>query len=59
MNEGMVMLESRDQGITWKPSTDYVLPNGVTGTQALITASDKTGIWVLTNSGQVWHGMKR
>jgi len=59
MNDGMVLLESRDQGITWKNSTDYAVPSNMTGTRVRMAATDKTGIWMLTNSGQLWHGIKR
>jgi len=53
------ILESRDQGITWKTSADYTLPKALTGTAIRMAANDNTGIWLLTNTGQVWHGMKR
>jgi len=59
MNDGLVLLESRDQGITWKKSTDYAVPSNMTGTRVRMAATDKTGIWLLTNSGQLWHGIKR
>ncbi len=59
MNDHMVLLESRDQGITWKNSTEYAIPSNVTGTRVRMAATDNTGIWVLTNSGQLWHGIKR
>lgn len=59
INDGLTMLESRDQGITWKKSNSYVVPSAMTGTQVRLAASDANGVWLLTNSGQLWHGMKR
>ncbi|MBR1448757.1 MAG: hypothetical protein IJ588_08455 [Prevotella sp.] len=59
LNDGLVMLESRDQGITWKTCSAYPVPSAMTGSRVRMTASDDSGIWLLTNSGQVWHGTKR
>ena len=53
------MLESRDQGITWKPSVDYAIPLDLTGDKVRMAGSNKSGIWVLTDSGELWHGTKR
>lgn len=56
---GKTMRESRDQGITWKTSTGYALPEDLTGSRIRMAANDNAGIWILTDSGQLWHGMKR
>ena len=59
VSDGKNMLESRDQGITWKNSADYALPEDLTGARIRMSANDETGIWILTDSGQLWHGIKR
>lgn len=59
MSASKKMLESRDQGVTWKTSVDYALPEGLTGSKIRMAASDEAGIWLLTDSGQLWQGTKR
>lgn len=59
VSDGKKMLESRDQGITWKPSVDYVLPSDLTGEKVRMAANDETGVWLLTDSGQLWRCIKK
>ena len=51
--------ESRDGGLTWKPSETYAMPEGFdTATSAFAAAADGRGdIWIVcAGSGQVWRG---
>lgn len=55
----MLVLESRDQGITWKTSSQYSLPANVGGTTGRIAADNSGRLWVVTDNGEVWQGNKR
>lgn len=48
---------SRDNGITWKSSGIYMLPDGVRNTQTVFTATTdgQNYLWLVTGS-QVWRG---
>lgn len=48
---------SQDNGITWKSSGTYILPEGVRNTQSVITAATdgQNYLWLVTGS-QVWRG---
>jgi hypothetical protein len=49
---------SRDQGITWKTSSKYTLPNEL-GTNNLSATTDSNGyLWLVgKDTGEVWRGM--
>ena len=49
---------SRDQGITWKTSSKYTLPEGL-GTSNLSATTDDNGyLWLVGNdTGEVWRGL--
>lgn len=49
---------SRDQGITWKTSSKYTLPDGL-GTTNLSAMTDEDGyLWLVGNdTGEVWRGL--
>ena len=49
---------SRDQGITWKPTTKYTFPEGFTaGHQFKVATDGEKAIWLTdTVSGQTWRG---
>lgn len=51
--------ESRDQGITWKTTTKYTLPDEI-GTYNLTATTDADGyIWLVgKDTGEVWRGIK-
>jgi hypothetical protein len=53
------MLQSRDQGITWKTSSVYTLPTGMEGTSVAMAADRQGRLWLVTNAGQVWTGALR
>lgn len=55
----MTMLQSRDQGITWKTATTYALPSALKGTRVAMTADAKGRLWLVTNAGEVWMGTLR
>jgi len=50
------MLKSRDQGISWRKSTDYKLPNGLEGTPIALVSDTAGRLWLLTDTGQLWRG---
>ena len=56
MGKDMVIYQSRDQGITWFRQTAYALPATVQGAAALLAVGGDGALWVVTDSGQVWHG---
>ena len=49
---------SRDQGITWKTSSKYTLPDEL-GTNNLSATTDDDGyLWLVgIDTGEVWRGM--
>lgn len=48
---------SRDQGITWKPSSNYYFPDGFGGTSCKVTVDDEDGLWFTDpESGKTWRG---
>lgn len=53
-----VIYESRDQGITWRESTTYTIPSAVTGDNMTIVADSKNRLWLVTDTGELWKGMK-
>lgn len=56
IGDGMVIYQSRDQGITWRTNSTYDLPSSLTGTAVVMTADAKGQLWLLTNTGQLWRG---
>lgn len=52
----MTMLQSRDQGISWKRNTTYDLPAGLQGTRVTMAVDDSQRLWLLTDTGQLWRG---
>ncbi len=52
----LVMRQSRDQGVTWRTTSDYALPATLTGTRVIMTADTKEQLWLLTDTGQLWKG---
>ena len=53
------MLQSRDQGITWKPVSAYALPSDLEGSLLTMAADTKGRLWIVTDAGQVWQGALR
>ena len=53
------MRMSRDQGISWRITTDYGLPSAVTGEHFSMTTDTQGRLWLMTNSGQLWQGALR
>jgi len=51
----LVVYESLDQGITWRASSDYPLPEGLTGTQVRMAADSQGRLWLISNTGQLWQ----
>jgi len=48
---------SRDQGITWKQSTTYPLPSGITGSQRRLMTDSEGVLWLTcADTGEVWRG---
>jgi hypothetical protein len=49
---------SRDQGITWKTTTKYTLPDAL-GTNNLTAITDDNGyLWLVgKDTGEVWRGL--
>jgi photosystem II stability/assembly factor-like uncharacterized protein len=56
-NDGKIY-QSRDQGITWKATSAYTLPEGLTSNDLSAWADDEY-IWIMGNdTGEVWRGIK-
>ena len=55
----MNLLQSRDQGITWKTSTAYTLPAQAKGTRATIATDSSNRLWLVTDEGELWMGTLR
>ena len=53
------MLQSRDQGITWKPVKAYELPAGLQGSLLTMAADRQGRLWIATDAGQLWQGKLR
>lgn len=53
-----VIYESRDQGITWFASTTYKIPASLTGTCVTMASDSKNRLWLVTDTGELWRGMK-
>ena len=54
-----VMLQSVDQGITWQTSSDYALPESLTGGLLSMTVDAQGRLWLVTESGELWMGSKK
>ena len=54
-----VMLQSADQGITWKTASDYALPETLTGGMLTMAADVQGRLWLVTESGELWKGSKK
>ena len=56
---GNTIYKSRDQGITWRKTTEIQLPKAFTGTQYKVAVDDDGYLW-LTDiaNGQTWKGKK-
>lgn len=49
---------SRDQGITWKTSTKYTLPDALGTTNVSATTDENGYLWLVGNdTGEVWRGL--
>ena len=59
VGSNMEMLQSRDQGITWKTATTYALPSSLQGTRVAMAADNHDRLWLVTDSGEVWMGTLR
>ena len=59
VGDDLSMLESRDQGISWRASATYAMPSGLSGTHVAMAADTQGRLWLLTNSGQLWMGALR
>jgi len=53
------MLQSRDQGITWKPVKAYELPADLQGSLLTMAADSQGRLWIATDAGQLWQGKLR
>lgn len=52
----LVMLVSRDHGVTWKEDESYALPEGIMATESIAcVVDDKDVLWVIAGQ-QVWRG---
>lgn len=51
-----VMMQSADQGISWRKATTYALPESITGTVTAMATDTQQRIWMLTSTGQLWRG---
>jgi len=48
---------SRDQGITWKPGSNYYFPDGFTGNSCEVAVDDEDYLWFTDpESGKTWKG---
>lgn len=48
---------SRDQGITWKPSSNYYFPDGFGGTSCEVAIDEDDYLWLTDpESGKTWRG---
>ena len=58
IGNGKTIYVSRDQGITWKTSSKYTLPEGL-GTSNLSATTDDNGyLWLVgKDTGEVWRGL--
>ena len=54
-HEGTIY-RSRDQGITWKTSSQLTAPTGI-GTVAAAVTDGNNGIWLQNTDGQTWYGV--
>ena len=52
------LYQSLDQGITWKENEDYTMPSALTGTQVAMAVDKQGRLWLVTDSGQLWQGVK-
>ena len=52
----MVLRQSTDQGITWRESSTYALPDGLEGMRVLLATDSEERLWLLTDTGQLWRG---
>jgi hypothetical protein len=59
VGSNMEMLQSRDQGISWKATTTYALPSALHGTRVAMAADTKDRLWLATDAGELWMGMLR
>lgn len=59
VGSNMEMLQSRDQGISWKATTTYALPSALRGTRVAMAADTKDRLWLATDEGELWMGMLR
>ena len=59
VGDNLSMLESRDQGISWRASTTYKLPSALSGEHVAMAADTKGRLWLLTSNGQLWQGALR
>lgn len=56
-NDGKIY-QSRDQGLTWKVTSTYTLPEGLVSND-LSTWTDGEYIWIMGNdTGEAWRGIK-
>lgn len=53
-----IIYESRDQGITWFASTTYTVPASLTGSYVTMASDSKNRLWLVTDTGELWRGMK-
>lgn len=54
-----IIYQTRDQGITWRASSNYALPSNVTGSRMSMCTDINGNLWVMTNTGELWQGTKR
>ena len=53
-----IIYESRDQGITWFASMTYTIPASLTGSYVTMASDSKNRLWLVTDTGELWRGMK-
>ena len=59
LGSNAIIYQTRDQGITWRASSNYALPSNVTGSRMSMCVDINGNLWVMTNTGELWQGTKR
>ncbi|MCR4809026.1 MAG: DUF6242 domain-containing protein [Prevotella sp.] len=59
IGDDKIMRMSRDQGISWRITTNYGLPTAVTGEHFSMATDTQERLWLMTNSGELWLGTLR
>ena len=59
VGSNMKILQSRDQGISWKYVSAYAMPSYMQGARVCMTSDSMGHLWLVTNAGEVWQGTLR